>query len=131
MIIDSSALLAILLAEPDAPRFARAIATTRRRRVPSVTWFEASMRIDQAGDAIAASRFDDFTREFQLELVPFTAEHARLARQARRQYGKPHHPAQLNFGDCLVYGVAKHEGEPLLFKGDDFIHTDIEPALKD
>lgn len=130
MIIDSSALLAIVLAEPDAPRYARAIATAGRRRMPAATWFEASMRIEGAGDTIAVSRFDDFAREFDIEILPFTAEHAREARRARRLYGKPH-PAQLNFGDCMVYGVARHEREPLLFKGEDFAQTDIEPALKD
>ena len=131
MIIDSSALLAIVLAEPDASRYALAIALSDRRRVPAVTWFEASMRIETSGDAIAVSRFDDFAREFELAIIPFTADHAREARRARRLFGKPHHPAQLNFGDCLVYGVARHEREPLLFKGADFARTDIEPALKD
>ena len=130
MIIDSSALLAVVLAESDAARFARAIATSDTRRMPSVTWFEAATRIDAMGDAYAVSRFDDFLKEFRIETVPFTSDHAREARRARVLYGKPHHPAQLNFGDCLVYGVAKHEREPLLFKGNDFSHTDIEPALK-
>ena len=65
------------------------------------------------------------------EFIPFTAEHARHARVGRRLYGRNNHPARLNFGDCLVYGVAKAEREPLLFKGDDFSQTDIEPALKD
>jgi ribonuclease VapC len=131
MIIDSSALLAIVLDEPDAARYAQAIAATSRRRMPSITWFEASMRIDQAGDDFAASRFDDFIRDFAIEIIPFTADHARAARTARKLYGKPRHPAQLNFGDCAAYGVARHEREPLLFKGADFAQTDIEPALKD
>jgi ribonuclease VapC len=130
VIIDSSALLAVVLAESDADQYARAIATSATRRLPSVTWFEASMRIDAKGDAFAISRFDDFIKDFRIELIPFTPSHAREARRARLLYGKPHHPARLNFGDCLVYGVAKHEGESLLFKGDDFSRTDIEPALK-
>jgi len=131
VIIDSSALLAIVLAEPDAARYARAIALSDKRRIPAATWFEASMRIEAAGDTVAVNRFDDFAREFGLSIIPFTADHAREARRARRLYGKPHHPARLNFGDCMVYGVARHEREPLLFKGDDFAQTDIEPALKD
>jgi ribonuclease VapC len=130
VIIDSSALLAVVLAEPDAVRYARAIATSDTRRIPSVTWFEAAMRVDAKGDAFAVSRFDDFLKDFRIAVVPFTSDHAREARRARMLYGKPHHPARLNFGDCLVYGVAKHEREPLLFKGDDFSQTDIEPALK-
>jgi ribonuclease VapC len=131
LIIDSSALLAIVLAEADAERYARAIATSDTRRIPSVIWFEAAMRVDAKGDAIAVSRFDDFLQDFRIEVVPFTSDHARQARRARMLYGKPHHPARLNFGDCLAYGVAKHEREALLFKGDDFSQTDIEPALKD
>ena len=71
----------------------------------------------------------DFIRDFRIEIIPITAEHAREARLARRRYGKGVHPAGLNFGDCLVYGVAKVEGQPLLFKGDDFSQTDIAPVL--
>ena len=114
----------------DAAHEARAIATSETRRMPSVTWFEAAMRVDAGGDAYAVRRVDDFPKEFRIETVPFTADHAREARRARLLYGEPHHPAQRNFGDCPVYGVAKCEGEPLLFKGNDFSQTDIEPALK-
>ena len=131
MIIDASALLAIVLAEPDARLYARAIARATRRRMPSVTWFEASMRVDGGGDTTAVRRFNEFVGSFGIEIVPFTSAHAEAARVGRRLFGRPHHPAQLNFGDCLVYGVAKVEGEPLLFKGNDFSQTDIEPALKD
>jgi ribonuclease VapC len=130
LIIDSSALLAVVLAEPDAAHYARAIATSGTRRLPSVTWFEASLRVDTKGDAFAVNRFDDFVRDFRIEIVPFSSDHAREARKARLLYGTPH-PARLNFGDCMVYGVAKHEREALLFKGDEFSLTDIEPALKD
>ncbi len=131
MIVDASALLAIVLDEPDAARYARAIAADQQPRMPSVTWFEASMRIEAAADAVALSRFDDVPRDFGIEIIPFTADHAEAARRGRRLYGRPHHPAGLNFGDCLVYGVAKVQRETLLFKGDDFSQTDIEPALKD
>lgn len=131
MIIDASALLAVVLAEPDAPRYATAIANTAERRMPSVTWFEAAMQVDASGDEFAVNRFDDFIRDFAIRIIPFTAEHARHARVGRRLYGRRQHPARLNFGDCMVYGVAKAEREPLLFKGNDFTQTDIEPALKD
>jgi ribonuclease VapC len=130
MIIDASALLAVVLAEEDAEPYARAIVTADRPRIPSVTWFEAAMRIEWGGDEIAISRFDAFASDFGIEILPFTARHAEFARAGRRLYGRPTHPAGLNFGDCLVYGVAKAEREPLLFKGDDFAQTDIEPALK-
>ena len=130
MIIDASALLAVVLAEPDAPLYARAIATEGKRRIPAVTWFEASMRIDASGDRFAVDRFQAFTTNFAIDIIPFTERHAAFARLGRRLYGRPMHPAGLNFGDCLVYGVAKAEQEPLLFKGTDFAQTDIEPALK-
>ena len=89
------------------------------------------MQVDAGGDEAATGRFDDFVRDFHLEIIPFTPEHARYARIGRRLYGRNRHPARLNFGDCLVYGVAKVEREPLLFKGNDFSQTDIEPALTD
>lgn len=129
MIIDASALLAVVLGEADAETYARAISNAAHRRLPSVTWFEASMRVDHAGDEIAKARFDDFINDFNIQLVAVAEAHVREARRARRQYGRPLHPAGLNFGDCLVYGVAKVLGEPLLFKGNDFAQTDIEPAL--
>ena len=80
---------------------------------------------------MAVSRFDDFPHDFGIEMIAFTLRHAEAARLGRRLYGRPRHPAGLNFGDCLVYGVAKVEHETLLFKGNDFAQTDIEPALKD
>ena len=130
MIIDASALLAIALMEPDGERHARVILASERPRIPSVTWFEATMRVDTMGDASTLRRLDDLIQELGIEIIPFTADHAREARRARALFGKPH-PAQLNFGDCMVYGVARHEREPLLFKGDDFARTDIEPVLRD
>jgi ribonuclease VapC len=130
VIIDASALLAVVLAEPDAARYAQAIAVADDPRIPSVSWFEAAMQVDASGDNIAVHRFDDFIREFGIRIIPLTAEHAHHARVGRRLYGRGIHPARLNFGDCMVYGVAKAEREPLLFKGNDFAQTDIEPALK-
>lgn len=89
------------------------------------------MVLDRRGDQQALSRFKDFMERYEVRVEPFTAEHATLARQAWRDYGRGSgHPARLNFGDCLAYGFAKGEREKLLFKGDDFTHTDIEPALK-
>jgi ribonuclease VapC len=126
VIVDASALLAVVLNEPDGRRFAEAIAGAPRARMPASTWFEAALTVDTRGDDFASRKFDDVVRSLRIELVPFTAEHAEYAREARRIYGRK----QLNFGDCMVYGVAKAEREPLLFKGDDFSQTDIEPALK-
>jgi ribonuclease VapC len=131
MIVDASALLAVVLAEPDGRRLAEIIASASRPRMPAPTWFEAALAIESRGDELASHRFDDAVRDLGIELIAFTPEHARSAREARRIYGRAQHPARLNFGDCLVYGVAKVEREPLLFKGNDFAQTDIEPALKD
>jgi ribonuclease VapC len=131
LIVDASALTAIVLGEPDAQSYARAIAADPRPRIPSVTWFESSMRVEWAGDVIAVSRFDKVPRAFGIDIIQFTLRHGEVARAGRRLYGRPVHPAGPNFGDCLVYGVAKSESEALLSKGNDFAQTDIEPALKD
>ena len=113
-------------------RFAVAIDDAPSAACLPPAWFEAALAIDTKGDDIASRRFDEaIDAGSGIELMPFTPEHAELAREARRIYGRGRHPAKLNFGDCMVYGVAKAEGEPLLFKGKDFAQTDIEPALKD
>jgi len=131
LIVDASALLAMLLKEADAERFAEAVAQARQCRIGAPTWVEAAMVIDPRGDREALAAFETFAKRYRLRVEPFTAEHAALARQAWRDYGRGSgHPAKLNFGDCLAYGFAKGEHEPLLFKGNDFVHTDIEPALR-
>lgn len=130
MIIAASALLALLLREDDAPRYAEAMASAPQLRMSAVSWFEAAMAIDRRGDASARSGFDQFIREFEIRIEPVTEQHAMLAREAWREFGKGKHAAELNFGDCLTYGFAKASGEPLLFKGNDFSQTDIEPALR-
>ena len=85
--------------------------------------------IDGSRDPIASRRFDDLLRVGEFSIEPVTEEQARIAREAYRDFGKgSRHPAQLNFGDCFAYGLAKVTGEPLLFKGNDFSRTDIAPA---
>jgi ribonuclease VapC len=88
------------------------------------------MRPDFIRELDGPRHFDAFLGDFRLEVIPCPSVHAREARRAPGLFGKPH-PARLNFGNCMVYGVARHEREPLLFKGNDFSQTDIEPALKD
>ncbi|NVO13509.1 MAG: type II toxin-antitoxin system VapC family toxin [Rhodoplanes sp.] len=130
MIIDSSALVAILRAEPDAPTCAAAIEAASPRRMSAVSYLEAAIVIDGPRDPVASRRFDQFLERASVTIEPVTAEQARIARQAYRDFGKGSgHPAKLNFGDCFSYALARATGEPLLFKGEDFRHTDIEAAL--
>jgi ribonuclease VapC len=126
MIIDTSAIIAILRNEPEAAFFAGAIADASDRRVSAVNYVEAAVVIDASGDPIASRRVDDFFKVAQISIDAVTQTHAKIARDAYRDFGKGSgHPARLNFGDCFAYALAKSVGEPLLFKGNDFMHTDI------
>jgi ribonuclease VapC len=129
MIIDTSALVAILRDEPEAKACALAIERNRIRRVSAANFVEAALVIDGSRDPIASRRFDELVKEARIVVEPVTEAHARIAREAYRDFGKGSgHPAKLNFGDCFAYALAKTTGEPLLFKGDDFIYTDIISA---
>ncbi len=128
MIIDTSAILAILLGEPDAGRYEDAIAAAWPRRVSAVALLETAMIIESRGGVKAGHELDVLLEKAAIELFPVTSEHANAARRAWRRFGKGNHRAALNFGDCFAYALAKTTGEPLLFKGEDFTHTDIEPA---
>ena len=126
MIIDTSAIIAILRDEPEAKSCARAIADATIRRVSAVNFVESAVVIDASRDPIATRRFDDFIKAANISTEPVTATQAQIARGAYRDFGKGSgHPAKLNFGDCFAYALAKESGEPLLFKGGDFAHTDI------
>ena len=131
MIIDASALLAIALAEDDAARMLDAISRVGRRRIPAPTWFEAAMVIDRRGNPQAAELFAALVQRMGIEISALTAEHALAARRAWNQFGKKRHQAGLNFGDCMVYAMAKVDGEALLCKGNDLHRTDIELVLND
>ncbi len=131
MIIDTSALIAILRNEPEAIACAKAIEAVASRRISAANFVETAIVIDGSRDPIASRRFDDLVREAQLVIEPVTEAQARVAREAYRDFGRGSgHPAKLNFGDCFAYALAKSSGEPLLFKGDDFVHTDIAAAQK-
>lgn len=128
MVIDTSAVLAILLAERDAAHYARAIDNAGTRRISAANYLESALVIDTRGDAVASREFDLFFRRSGIAVEPVTFEQAQIARLAYRDFGKGRHRAGLNFGDCLAYALAKFLDEPLLFKGEDFAKTDIEPA---
>ena len=130
MIVDTSALIAILRDEPDAATYADALVRAEHRRLSAVNYLEAAVVIDGSRDPIASRRFDDLVRVAEIAIDPVTAQQAALARTAYRDFGKGSgHPAQLNFGDCFAYALARDTGEPLLFKGTDFTYTDIPSAL--
>jgi ribonuclease VapC len=129
MIVDTSALIAILRDEPDAAFFAEAIENASQRRLSAANFLEAAVIIDGSRDPVASRRFDELVKEAGIVISPVTEAQARIAREAYRDFGKGSgHPAQLNFGDCFAYALAKVTGEPLLFKGNDFLRTDIAAA---
>ena len=129
MIVDSSAVIAILRAEPDRMDYINAIAKADRRFMAAPTLLETSMVIVGRGGLEALPHLDLFLAETGMAIIPFTAEHAAVARDAFLRYGKGRHPAGLNFGDCFAYALARALNAPLLFKGHDFARTDIAPAL--
>lgn len=130
MIVDASAVVAMAFGEPDAEIMAEALTSAPRARMSAVNWLEVVIRLDRKGDRTALTRFEEMEQLFGIAVVAATAAQAQLARSAYRRFGKGSgHPAQLNFGDCMAYALAKETGEPLLFKGNDFSRTDIEPAL--
>jgi ribonuclease VapC len=126
VIVDSSAIVAVLRAEPEGPDFARAIEASPSRHISAVGYVEAAVVIDSGRDAVASRRFDDFFRVSRIAIQTVTPKQAEIARHAYRDFGKGRHKAGLNFGDCFAYALAKEMDEPLLFKGDDFRHTDVE-----
>ncbi|MGH6933184.1 MAG: type II toxin-antitoxin system VapC family toxin [Dongiaceae bacterium] len=125
MIVDSSAVLAILFAEPDAERFAEAIAAAEVRRMSAANFVEAAIVVDSATEATGGRQLDAFLRRSGIVIEPVNEEQAHIARQAYFDFGKGRHPAGLNFGDCFAYALAKATGESLLFKGGDFSRTDV------
>jgi ribonuclease VapC len=128
MIVDSSTIIAILRNEPEAAAMAEALQEAPIRRISAVTYVEAAVVADNDRNPLLSRRFDGLVRDAQMLVEPVTARQAELARQAYRDFGKGRHKAGLNLGDCFAYALAKEMDEPLLFKGDDFCHTDIEPA---
>ena len=132
MIVDTSALIAVLHNEPDAPIFATLLGRAAHCRISAANFLEAAIVVDAGRQPQGRRRFDDLLRELRIVIEPVTDEQAHIARDAYRDYGRGSgHPARLNFGDCFAYALARATREPLLFKGDDFRHTDITPALRE
>jgi ribonuclease VapC len=128
MILDTSAVIAILLEEPEAFRFADIIAEAESCTISAATFVEVSIIVEAIKSDAGIRLWDSFFREAGIVIEAITEEHARTASQAWSRFGKGRHPAGLNFGDCFSYALAKNANEPLLFKGDDFAQTDIISA---
>lgn len=125
MVVDTSALLAILQDEPERRSFNEALESVDSRLVSVATLVEISIIIESRYGAEGLRDLDLLIERAGIELVPVDVEQARAARAAYSRFGKGRHPAALNFGDCFSYALARVLGEPLLFKGDDFSRTDL------
>lgn len=130
MIVDTSALLAVLQSEPEAGAVLAALGEAETVAISAATLIEASIVADGSREPVRSARFDAFVDALAAEVVPVDATQVAIARRAYRDYGRgSQHPARLNFGDCFAYALATVRREPLLFVGDDFTHTDIASAL--
>jgi ribonuclease VapC len=130
MIVDASAVIAILRNEAGAVNFAKAIELAAECRISAVNYVEAAALIDRARDPVVSRKLDELLREADVAIEPVSENQARIARAAYRDFGKGSgHPARLNLGDCFAYALAKAKREPLLFKGSDFAQTDVQLAL--
>ena len=126
MVLDTSALMAILFGEPESETFISLIGQDSKRLISASTALELMIVIESRKGEIGGRDLDLFLHRAKIDIVPFDGEQAELARIAWRRYGKGNgHPAQLNFGDCFAYTLSKISGEPLLFKGNDFSQTDV------
>ena len=131
MVIDTSALRAIFLAEPERKPFLDSILQSETRMISAANVLETGIVLEARRGESAGREFDLFLVRANLQIVSVDSEQAEIARSAWRKYGQGRHPAALNFGDCFAYALAKSSGEPLLAKGTDFVATDIDvcPAM--
>ena len=126
MIVDTSALLAILFAEPEREELLSVLTSARSLSMSAATYVEAGIVADCRNEPVVSRRMDELITTLQVEILPLTAGQALIARQAYRDFGRGSgHPARLSYGDCFSYALAKDTDEPLLWKGDDFGHTDL------
>ena len=127
IVIDTSAVVAVITKEPEAAAFIAAMGAASLRQMTSVNLLEARLVIG-FGKAMPFDAIDDFLRRERIDIIPFDEALSNLAFEAYRRFGKGRHPAKLNMGDCAAYAMAKARGWPLLFKGEDFSQTDVERA---
>ena len=130
MIVDSSALVAILRDEPEAASFAATLAAAAHAAMSAASYLETAIVIDRGRNPAQSRMLDDFIAQNAIAIEPVSVAQARIAREAYRDFGKGSgHPAALNFGDCFSYALASDKAAPLLFKGADFSHTDVRRAV--
>ena len=130
MIVDTSAVVAVVVREPGHERYLEAMLAVDRPKLSAATLLELYVVIDRLGDAVISRRLEDLLTGLGVETLPLTVEQVAAGRAAYRDFGKGSgHPARLNLGDCFSYALARVSGEPLLFQGDDFVHTDVVPAV--
>ncbi|MGQ0678407.1 MAG: type II toxin-antitoxin system VapC family toxin [Actinomycetota bacterium] len=130
MIVDTSAIIAILRGEEDAGLYMEALASANEVRISAATLVETAVVVDSGRDPVLSGRLDDLLDAVAMAIEPFTDKHAGIARRAYQDFGKGSgHPAGLNLGDCFAYALARSSGQPLLFKGEDFTHTDVRSVL--
>lgn len=127
MIVDASAVLAVLFEESGFEAFAAALGSATPKRMSAVNCCEAAVKMDNVTGAVDG-RVDQLLAAANVTVVAVTPDHARAAREAHARFGKGRHPARLNMGDCFAYALAAERGEPLLFKGEDFARTDVRAA---
>jgi ribonuclease VapC len=128
MILDTSALIAILYREPEAENFVQRIHEAETCRMSVATWLELAIVVERQLGPEGTRQAEIFLRRAGIVIEPLTVEQGELARQGFLDFGKGRHRAGLNYGDCFAYALAKATGEPLLFKGNDFSQTDIPAA---
>jgi ribonuclease VapC len=129
MIVDASAILAVLFDEPEKTEFRDLLLMTSELAMSPVNYLEASVRADDKRHPAKAPELDALLAAFGIQIAAITEDQAKLAREAYRRFGKGNHRAKLNLGDCFAYALSKARGEPLLFKGEDFRLTDVEAAV--
>lgn len=131
MIVDSSAIIAILKREPHWQSYSKVLDSSESSRISAAIYLETSIVVDGWRNPILSREFDELIDRFKITIEPVTVEQAKIARQAYRDYGRGSgHPANLNFGDCFTYALAREKRESVLWKGDDFEHTDLRSALQ-
>ncbi len=131
MIVDTSAIIAILRGESDGDRYGNALAEADEPLISAGTYIETAIVVDSNRDPVLSGRLNDLLAVTNVKIEPVTKQHAEIARQAYRDFGKGSgHPAALNFGDCFAYALSIATGEPLLSKGEDFAQTDVKAVLR-